>query len=159
MRSSHISSSVTYLIVVMMSWHRNAFRIHDDVIEWKHFPRYWPFVRGIHRWPVNSPHKGQWRWVLMFSLIFAWTNGWVNNQDASDLRRHCAHYCVIVMYSRHVLSGYDICTKALRWILLTQLKHGLVIKGKIFTNAQKEVRKVQGLHQNVSIHYVPHHIP
>ena len=21
-------------------------------------PRYWPFVRGIHRWPVNSPHKG-----------------------------------------------------------------------------------------------------
>ena len=30
---------------------------HDDVIKWKHFPRYWPFVRGIHRWPVNSPHK------------------------------------------------------------------------------------------------------
>ena len=22
---------------------------HDDVIEWKHFPRYWPFVRGIRR--------------------------------------------------------------------------------------------------------------
>ena len=21
-------------------------------------PHYWPFVRGIHRWPVNSPHKG-----------------------------------------------------------------------------------------------------
>ena len=20
---------------------------HDDVIKWKHFPRYWPFVRGI----------------------------------------------------------------------------------------------------------------
>ena len=34
---------------------------HDDVIKWKHFPRYWPFVRGIHRWPVKSPHKGQWR--------------------------------------------------------------------------------------------------
>ena len=34
---------------------------HDDVIKWKHFPRYWPFVRGIHRSPVNSPHKGQWR--------------------------------------------------------------------------------------------------
>ena len=31
---------------------------------WRHqmetFPRYWPFVRGIHRSPVNSPHKGQW---------------------------------------------------------------------------------------------------
>ena len=24
--------------------------IQDDVIKWKHFPRYWPFVRGIHRW-------------------------------------------------------------------------------------------------------------
>ena len=34
---------------------------HDDVIKWKHFPRYWPFVRGIHRSPVDSPHKGQWR--------------------------------------------------------------------------------------------------
>ena len=26
----------------------------DDVIKWKHFPRYWPFVGGIHRWPVDS---------------------------------------------------------------------------------------------------------
>ena len=32
---------------------------HDDVIKWKHFQRYWTFVRGIHRPPVNSPHKGQ----------------------------------------------------------------------------------------------------
>ena len=30
---------------------------HDDVIKWKHFPRYWPFMRGIHRSPANSPHK------------------------------------------------------------------------------------------------------
>ena len=30
---------------------------HDDVIKGKHFPRYWPFVRGIDRSPVNSPHK------------------------------------------------------------------------------------------------------
>ena len=29
--------------------------IHDDVISWKHFPRYWPFVRGIHQSPVNPP--------------------------------------------------------------------------------------------------------
>ena len=49
---------------------------HDDVIKWKHFPRYWPFVRGIHRSPVDSPHKDQWRGALMFSLICAWTNGW-----------------------------------------------------------------------------------
>ena len=42
---------------------------HDDVIEWKHFPRHWLFVRGIHRSLVNSPHKGQWRCALMFSLV------------------------------------------------------------------------------------------
>ena len=45
---------------------------HDDVIKWKHFPHYWPFVRGIHRWPVKSPHKGQWHWAMIFSLICAW---------------------------------------------------------------------------------------
>ena len=71
--------------------------IHDDVIKWKHFPRYWPFVRGIHRSPVDSPHKGQWRRALMFSLI--WINGWVNNRGAGDLRRHRAYYDVIVMNS------------------------------------------------------------
>ena len=70
---------------------------HDDVIKWKHFPRYWPFVRGIHRYPVNSPHKGQWRGALMFTLIWARINGWVNNCEAGDLRRNLAHYDVIVM--------------------------------------------------------------
>ena len=68
-----------------------------DVIKWKHFPRYWPFVRGIHRSPVNSPHKGQWGGALMFTLICARINGWVNNREAGDLRRHRAHYDVIVM--------------------------------------------------------------
>ena len=49
---------------------------HYDVIKWKHFPRYWPFVRGIHRSPVNSPYKGQWCGALMFSLVCARINGW-----------------------------------------------------------------------------------
>ena len=71
--------------------------IHDDVIKWKHFPCYWPFVRGIHRSPVNSPQKGQWRRALMFSLICAWINGWVNRCDACNLRRHRAHYDITVM--------------------------------------------------------------
>ena len=39
---------------------------HDDVIKWKKFPRYLPFVRGIHRWPMKSPHKGQWCGALIF---------------------------------------------------------------------------------------------
>ena len=64
---------------------RSTISNHDDVIKWKHFPLYWPFVRGIHRSPVNSPHKGQWRGAFVFSLICAWTNGWVNNRGAGGL--------------------------------------------------------------------------
>ena len=71
---------------------------HDDVIKRKHFPRYWPFARGIHRSPVNSQHKGQWRRAWMFSLICAWINRWVNNGKAGELRRYRAHYGVIVMF-------------------------------------------------------------
>ena len=46
---------------------------------------------------VNSPHKGQWRGALMFTLICVWINGCVNNREAGDLRRYCAHYGVTVM--------------------------------------------------------------
>ena len=70
---------------------------HDDVIKWKHLLRYWPFVRRIHRSPVNSPHKGQWRGALMFSLICVWINDWVNNGESGDLRRYRIHYDVTVM--------------------------------------------------------------
>ena len=75
-------------------------RTHDDVIKWKHFPRYWPFVRRIHRSPVNSSHKGQWRGALMFSLICIWMNGWENKGEAGGLICHRAHYDVIVMKYR-----------------------------------------------------------
>ena len=47
--------------------------------------------------PENSPHKGQWRGALMFSLIFAWINDWVNNREAGDLRRYRGNYDVNVM--------------------------------------------------------------
>ena len=70
---------------------------HDDVIKWKHFPHHWPFVRGRHRSPVNSPHKGQWRGALMFSLTYAWIKGWANNRGAGDLRRYRPHYDVIAI--------------------------------------------------------------
>ena len=73
------------------------------VIKWKHFPRYWPFVRGIHRSLVNSPHKGQWRGALMFSLICAWINGWENNREAGDLRRYRARIYVIILWSKDAL--------------------------------------------------------
>ena len=57
-----------------------------------------PFLGGILRSPVNSPHKCQWCGALMFSLICLCINVWVNNREAGDLRRHRAKYDVIVMY-------------------------------------------------------------
>ena len=59
---------------------------------WRHqmetFLRYWPFVEGIHRSPLDSLTKAS---------DGARTNGWANNRDAGDLRRHRAHYDVTVM--------------------------------------------------------------
>ena len=95
--------------------------LHDDVIKWKHFPRYWPFVRGIHRSPVNSPHKGQWRGALMFSLICIRINGWVNNDEAGDLRRHRAHYDVTLMDTANGLSPDGLSHYLSQcWILICQ---------------------------------------
>ena len=89
------------------SYHRHC--NHDDVIKWENFPCYWPFVRGIHRSPVDSPHNGQWHRTLMFSLMWTWTNGWANSQDAGDLRCHGADCDIIVM----VLSMYSCITNTL----------------------------------------------
>ena len=93
---------------------------HDNVIKWNHFPRYWSFVRGIHRRPVHSPHKGQWRGALMFSLMCAWINGWVNNHEAGDLRRPVWRHCnnrywsniqFITLYL--FINFYDFCISQL----------------------------------------------
>ena len=75
---------------------------HDDVIKWKHFPRYWPFVGEIHRWPVNSPHKGRWRGTfdVFFDLCLnkrpskqSW--GWWFETPSRSLRRHCNISCLL----------------------------------------------------------------
>ena len=87
--------------------------VHYDVIKWKLFPRYWSFVRGIHRSPVKSPHNGQWRRALMFSFICAWINASVINRGAGDSRRLRADYGVIVMLKNDKLSwrnsSFRIC--------------------------------------------------
>ena len=91
-------STVRYLSNLISNG--SLFLFHDDVIKWNQLLRYWPFVWGIHRWSVNSPHKVQWRGALVFSLICALTNGWVNNwdRDTGDLRRHRAYYDVTVTF-------------------------------------------------------------
>ena len=66
-------------LYMMTSSHGNIFRVTD-------------LCEGNS--PVNSPHKGQWGGALVFSLIYVWANGWVNNRDAGELRRHWAYYAI-----------------------------------------------------------------
>ena len=75
----------------------------DDVINWKQFPRYLPFVRGIHQSPGNSPHKGQWRGALMFSLI----SGWWFETPSRPLWRHCNKLVDKIFWN---LESQIICT-------------------------------------------------
>ena len=73
----------------------------DEFSWWRHqmetFSALLAVCAGNSPVPVNSPHKGQWRGALMFSLICARINDWVNNREAGDLRRYRGHYDVIVM--------------------------------------------------------------
>ena len=85
-------------------WTQNFIRVcifvppsHDNVVKWKHYPRYWPFVRGIHLSPVDSPHKGQWRGPLISSLIYVWTNGCANKQWF-----WCIYSCIYIFFWWHI---------------------------------------------------------
>ena len=76
-------------------------------------------------WPLNSPHKGQWRRPLILSFICAWRNGWVN-RDAGDLRHHRAPNNVTVMAFCKSMSANHFCencTSSLTEKNVT-LKHG-----------------------------------
>ena len=113
----------------------NDYFIHDDVIKWKHFPCYWPFVWEIHRSVMNSPHRGQWRGALIFSLIRAWTNGWVNNGDiAGDLRRHRAHVDARVISTLYRLQT-RFKTSYVNKIILESIKMKWVNEGSYETKS------------------------
>ena len=63
---------------------------HGDVMTWKRFPHCWLFVKGNHRWPVESPHKSLSMWNLDFCPRES-TSYWTKNRVTDDLRRHRAH--------------------------------------------------------------------
>ena len=87
------------------------YTVHDDVIKWKHFPRYWPFVRGIHRSPVNSPHKGKWRGALVFFFVLfpkkrlskqSW--GWWFETPSGSLWRHSNVPLLVTMRIHNIIT-------------------------------------------------------
>ena len=85
---SHDKGSVMCKTFICHTWWRHQMETYSASLA---------LCAGNSPVPVNSPHKGQWRGALMFSLIYVWINGWVNNREAGDLRRYHAHYDIIVM--------------------------------------------------------------
>ena len=60
---------VNHLCFVVKVWEilSSRYTWHDDVIKWKHFPRYWPFVRGIHRWIPRTKDGDAELWCFLWS--------------------------------------------------------------------------------------------
>ena len=96
-----VPSDWFYMVSTLLLHNHNGF-VHNDVIKWKHFPRYWPFVREFTG-PGEFPTQSQWRGALMFTLIWARINCWVNTREAGDLRRYPAH-CDVRVMSRVLLN-------------------------------------------------------
>ena len=84
-------NSIVLLFFFRKGDNKCRWQTHDDVIKWKHFPRYWPFSL------VNSPHKASDAELWCFLWSASWINGGVNNREAGDLGRHLAHHDITVM--------------------------------------------------------------
>ena len=84
-------------VCIFVQW--GDFGSHDDIIKWKPFPCYWPFVRGIHHRTKASDTE---LWCFLWSAPEL--SGWVNNREAGDLRCHHAHYVISVMMDTKKIS-------------------------------------------------------
>ena len=123
--NSIITRTWHFSVFTLWNWHCQAHSVndisHDTSWGMNTFWSWWRYQmetcsvvkRGnmFHRSPMDSPHKGKWRGAFIFSLICAWTNGWVNNQDAGDLR-HRTHFNATVAYSRQEIFVPNLLNKS-----------------------------------------------
>ena len=115
-------------------------------------------MRGIHRSPVISPHKGHWRCALIFSLICTLINSWVNNREAGDLKRHRAHYDVTLMvFMSCRMIGYHslYLLRLLVVVILMKFWLNLQMRFYFFTLVRPHTKLV--FPENIS--YVPQMLP
>ena len=63
----HINRNLTVVINLLVAITLVSLKYHGDVIKWKHFPRYWPFVQGFtsHRWFPQTKAE-----ILSFDVFF-----------------------------------------------------------------------------------------
>ena len=93
-----------------IKWSNHQHIWHDEAITWELYHQYWPFVRGIHQWLVDSPHKGTVMWksfvfhdIIMISFVFpAWQG-------------YCSHHMYYVLLSLvmktygDIVCVHDVC--------------------------------------------------
>ena len=81
-------------VSIVKNFEKKMTILHDDVIKRKHFPCYWPLVRGIHQSLVDSPHKGQWHSDIFFYLclneqLSKQSRRWWSEMPSPSLWRYC----------------------------------------------------------------------
>ena len=144
------SPSMAYsLIFSKLTWWRHQMETFSALLA---------ICTGNSTVPVNSPHKGQWRGALTVTLICAWINGWLNNRETGDLRRHRIHYDVIVMIWRNS----KCASSGLMWHLwyrpLTRLIQGTDCRGSIISPLYRIALPMWSRSSNINIVYWMGHI-
>ena len=106
-----VNPSNTDLLMATIHWTVylacKIFMQHDDVIKWKHFPRYWSFLRGIHR-PITGDFPAQRPVTRSFDVFFdlrlnkrlskqRW--GWWFETQSRPVLRHCNEVLAITSTS------------------------------------------------------------
>ena len=127
-----------------------AYRFFHGTFDTRMFSNVKLFIRGTFGafCPLRPTiHKGQWRWAFMFSLIWTWTNSWVNNRDARDLRRFRAHYDVTVMFQQH-------CSDVIMSAMASQITSVSIVYSSVCSGADQRKHQsfaslafVRGIHR------------
>ena len=109
MKSRYQTNDMQFLLMPCKHW-MPLIVSHYDVIKWKHFPHYRPFVREIHPSPVDPPYKGTVTWIIDISLLSVWTEYWTNTRLTTSSNRHDGHltspqwimFCMTILYPEHL---------------------------------------------------------
>ena len=112
-------------VVMAVIRHHHRRNNHDDVIKWKHFPRYWPFARGIHRSLVNSRHRPV---TLSFAVFFFYLRpnqrlskqwwGWWFETPSNPLWRHCNNYAIYEAWHANKWHSFVSIHYTMKWLYL-----------------------------------------
>ena len=112
--------------MILIYFWEDKIAIHDDVIKWKHFPRYWPFVQEIHRSPLT------WSLDVLFGLRLNTRlskqsrHRWFKTSSRS-LWRHCnvIHYAwaLPICADQHSLNRYHATDKLIQLSLPCDINH------------------------------------